>query len=117
MRLAAGDGTNKHRRLRETFENLSASGFALRTFTGSLSSSGTDMVAHLDFSSAGMNEFPYITASGTITPKTYVLIHLKRDELSDGEHPVENSDTIHFTNFAGKEKAKSNTIPLKGYAQ
>jgi len=39
MRLAAGDGTNKHRRLRETFESLTASGFALRTFSGSISAS------------------------------------------------------------------------------
>ena len=113
MRLAAGDGTNKHRRLRETFESLTSSGFALRTFTGSVTSSGSDSVAHLDFSNAGINEFPYINASGSIIPKTYVLVHLKRDELSDGEHPVVDSDSVNFTNFAGKAKTKTNTIPLK----
>lgn len=100
FRLAAGDGTNKHRRLRETFESLSGSGLALRSFTPIVTASGSDSVASIALDSGGINEFPYINSSGSIVAKTYLLVHLNRDALSDGEHLIESSDTLGFTNFA-----------------
>lgn len=117
FRLAAGDGTNKHRRLREVFESLTNSGFSLHTFTPTVTTTGSDSIASIGLASGGINEFPYINASGSIVPKTYILVHLKRDSLTDGEHQIESSDTLGFTNFAGVQKSKTNTTPLTGYAQ
>ncbi|EKD30303.1 MAG: hypothetical protein ACD_78C00095G0001, partial [uncultured bacterium (gcode 4)] len=117
FRLAAGDGTNKHRRLRETFESLSSSGLTLRSFTPTVTASGSDSVASIALDSGGINEFPYINSSGSIVAKTYLLVHLNRDTLSDGEHLIESSDTLGFTNFAWVRQSKTNITPLTGYAQ
>ena len=117
LRLAAGDGTNKHRRLRETMESLSASGYAIRNFTASTSASGELSVGTVKLADAGITEFPYIDASGSIVPKTRILIHLKKASLSDGEHLIENSSNLAYTNFVGRTKTAISSGSLVGYAQ
>ncbi|MDD4530307.1 MAG: hypothetical protein PHO80_02015, partial [Candidatus Gracilibacteria bacterium] len=117
LRLSAGDGTKKHQRLRETFENLTNSGFAIREFEALEAQNGDFKKVNINFTQAGIDKFPYVNSGGTIIPKTYVLVHLTKDSLPDGEHLIENSSKINFNNDGNVAKSKENTTQLKGYAQ
>lgn len=117
LRLAAGDGTSKHKRLRETFESLNSSGYSLRSFTPTISLSGSDSVASIDLDTGGIHEFPYINQEGSIVAKTYFLVHLKQDALVEWENKVETSSTVRYANYGGKEQQKTNSTPLNGYVQ
>jgi len=116
MRLAAGDGTNKHKRLREVFSTLSSSGYALRTLAGVQEDNGNAKSWKMNFSDNSMPQFPYFQ-SGSVVAKTYVLVHITKEALSDGQHVVETGSTISYTNAANKAKTSNLGAAISGYAQ
>ena len=83
----------------------------------STSASGSDNKLSIDFTGNGISEFPYVSASGSIVPKSYILVHIKKDELADGERKIESSNTVSYLNTSGRAKSSTNSIALVGYAQ
>lgn len=118
FRLAIWDGTNKHRRLRETFENMTASWYAIRQMnTWNIEDIDWVKKVNIDFNSSWIQKFPYVNNSWKIVPKTYILVHLIKDSLDDWEVMVEKSSKINFLNNSSILKTKENTTVIKWYAQ
>lgn len=118
LRLAAWDGTNKHRRLRETWQNMANSGYILREFTpNSLGVENGLNKLNINFAAAWITKFPYTDNNGKIIAKTYIVTHLTKDSLDDGERLVEWGSTINYSNDSWNSETSENTTQIKWYAQ